>query len=289
METRDWQILELLYEQKNITKTAHSLFISQPALTSRLRQIEKEFGITIVNRTSRGVQFTPQGEYLALSARKMLFDIRKIKEQVLNLDGAVIGTLRLGASSYFTAFTLPWLLQRFKQQHPQVEFDVHTNWSKDMFNMVFNQEVHIGFVSADYGWQSQKHLLYQEEIYVASATDIDLTELPRLPRINYHTDGLIKSMIDKWWRENFSQPPTISMQVDKLATCKEMVKHGLGYAIMPSRILHDQPRLKKIRLDDQTGAPILRNALMIYHEDVQELQVLNTFIEFVKTTDFTQT
>lgn len=288
METRDWQILEVLYEQKNITKTAHSLFISQPALTARLRQIEKEFGITIVNRTSKGVQFTPQGEYLAKSSTGMLLKIRKIKEQVLDLDASVMGTLRLGASSYFTAFTLPPLLKQFKQQYPNVEFSVHTDWTKNIFNTVFNQEVHIGFVSADYGWQSQKHLLYEESIYVACADDIDLANLPNLPRINYQTDGLIKSIIDRWWRENFSQPPTISMEVDKLATCKEMVKHGLGYAIMPARILYDLPDMRKIMLTDQNGSPLLRSSWMIYHEEDQDLNVMKAFIHFIKTVDFTQ-
>lgn len=288
MEIRDWLILEVLYEQKNITKTAHSLFISQPALTARLRQIEKEFGITIVNRTSKGVQFTPQGEYLAKSSTEMLLKFRRIKEQVLNLDSSVMGTLRLGASSYFTAFTLPPLLKQFKQQYPNVEFSVHTNWTKDIFNTVFNQEVHIGFVSADYGWQSQKHLLFEEPIYVASVDDIDLANLPNLPRINYQTDGLIKGMIDKWWRENFSQPPTISMEVDKLATCKEMVKHGLGYAIMPSRILHDLPEMRKFLLTDQQGNSILRGTWMIYHEEDQDLNVMKAFVDFIKAVDFTQ-
>ncbi len=65
MEYRDWYILQTLYQEQNITKTAETLYLSQPALTKRLRQIEKEFGVQIVQRGSRGVHFTPQGEYLA--------------------------------------------------------------------------------------------------------------------------------------------------------------------------------------------------------------------------------
>lgn len=288
MDTRDWQILSVLYEQKNITKTAHSLFMSQPALTARLRQIEKEFGVTIVNRTSKGVQFTPQGEYLARSSAEMLLKVRKLKEQVLNLDDKVMGTLRLGASGYFTAFMLPSLLQQFKQQYPHVEFIVHTDWSKNIFNMVFNQEVHIGFVSSDYGWKNQKYLLFEESIYVACSDEIDLAKLPELPRINYQTDGMIKAMIDQWWRENYSQSPTISMEVDKLATCKEMVKHGLGYGIMPGRILHDIPHLRKAVLNDRNGNPIQRSSWMIYHEEDQKLNIINTFVNFIKTANFAQ-
>lgn len=282
MENRDWLILQVLYEKKNITKTAQALFISQPALTARLRQIEKEFGITIVHRTSKGVKFTPQGEFLAQSSSKVLLDIRKLQEQVLNLEGAVTGTMRLGASSYFTLCMLPPLLRMFKQQHPQVEFKVMTTWSKDIFNLVYNQEVHIGFVSSDYGWSSHKHLLFEEPIFIASKDPVHFEDLPKLPRIDYSSDGLIKARVDKWWRENFSTPPSISMEVDKLPTCKEMIRHGLGYAIMPGKMLEDMKDIHKIMLVDKQGNPILRGFWMIYHEEALEMTVLNTFIQFVK-------
>ena len=61
MDEKDWLILKTLYEQSSITKTAATLFISQPALSNRLQQIEDRFGTQIVVRTKKGVQFTPEG------------------------------------------------------------------------------------------------------------------------------------------------------------------------------------------------------------------------------------
>lgn len=282
MEDRDWLILQVLYEQKNITKTAQALFISQPALTARLRNIEEEFGIKIVYRTSKGVHFTPQGEYLAKSSTDMLFTLRKIKEHVTDMNSSVAGTLRLGASSYFTMYMLPKLLKAFKHDYPHVEFKLTTTWSRDIFNLVHNQDIHIGFVSSDYGWQNQRHLLFEEPVCVASASQIDLKNLPKLPRINYQTDSLIKAQIDKWWRENFSVPPSISMEVDKLSTCKEMVVNGLGYGIMPSMIVNNIENLHKIIITDKQGNPILRQTWMLYHEDLLEMNIVNAFVHFVK-------
>lgn len=286
MEERDWLILQVLYEQKNITKAAQVLFMSQPALTARLQQIEKEFNIKIVLRTSKGVHFTPQGEYLVKCSAEVLLKLRKIKEQVLNLDTAVAGTLRIGATSYFTMHTLPPLLKQFKEQYPNVEFKVTTTWSKDVFSLVYNQEVHIGFISSDYGWQDRKHLLFTEPIYAASLAPLNINDLPHLPRIDYHSDSLIKGMIDKWWRENFTQPPMISMEVDRLATCKEMVKHGLGYGILPSRMLNDVD-LHTIMLTDKDQKPVIRKSWMIYYEESLQLNVIRAFVRFVEQTDIT--
>lgn len=285
MEERDWLILQVLYAQKNITKAAQTLFISQPALTARLQQIEKEFGVKIVHRTSKGIHFTPQGEYLVKSSAEVLLKLRKIKENVTNLDKTVAGTLRLGASSYLTMYVLPPLLKLFKQQYPDVEFKVTTTWSKDVFSLVYSQQVHFGFVSSDYGWQDQKQLLFTEPVYAASLQEIILDNLPSLPRIDYQSDTLIRSMIDKWWRETFTQPPTVSMEVDKLATCKEMVKHGLGYGLMPKKMLNGETNLHTIMLADKEGKPLTRSAFMIYYQDTLELNAVKAFVRFVEQVD----
>lgn len=286
MEDRDWRILQVLYEQKNITKTAQALFISQPALTARLRYIEEYFGVKIVYRTSKGVHFTPQGEYVAKAASEMLLNLRNIREKVTDMNSTVAGTLRLGASSYFTMYMLPRLLTFFKKEYPHVEYKVTTTWSRDIFNLVHNQDIHVGFVSSDYGWQGAQHMLFEEPICIASTDVIDLDQLPRLPRINYQSDALIKALVDKWWRENFSEPPTISMEVDKLSTCKEMVVNGLGYGIMPSMIVKNNENIHKTILTDKEGQPLLRRTWMLYHEDMLEMNVVSAFVRFVREMDF---
>jgi len=286
MEDRDWLILQVLYEQKNITKTAHILFLSQPALTARLRQIEEEFGAKIVYRCSKGVHFTTQGEYLAKSAGEMLLKIRTIKEHVSNMEKEVTGTLRLGASNFFTKYKLPPLLKLFRNQYPQVEFKVTTGWSKDVFNSLYNQDIHVGFIRGDYSWQGEKYLLSEESMCIASIDKIDINDLPHLPMIDYQTDSSIKPLIDNWWRDTFSEPPSIIMSVNQLDTCKEMVVNGLGYAIIPRIILNDMENLHIIDLTDKNGNPIIRRTWMIYHHELLEMNIIKVFVDFIKTLDF---
>jgi DNA-binding transcriptional LysR family regulator len=118
VDDRDWKIIKVLFQEKNITKTAESLFISQPTLTKRLQQIETEWGVQIVERGRRGVQFTPQGEYLSRCAEEMLAKIREMKDTISNMDDEVSGTLRLGVSNYFTRYKLAGILRLFKNHYP---------------------------------------------------------------------------------------------------------------------------------------------------------------------------
>lgn len=285
MDERDWLILQILYKEKNITKTAKSLYISQPALTHRLQQMEKEFGVQIVNRGRWGVQFTPQGEYLAKCAHQMLLNIQQIKENVMNMEHKAAGTLRLGVSTFFTDYKLPGLLKLFKDQYPNIEFKVTTGWSSDMVHLIYNQDVHIGFVKGDYSWKDEKRLLFEETICIASKEKIDIHNLPHLPRIDYLTDHLLKATVHNWWVENYSQPPLVSIEVDKADTCKKMVANGLGYAILPSMILQDVEGIHKIDLKTKDGEPIIRKTWMFFHKEALKLNIVKAFVQFVENLD----
>ncbi|WP_191561299.1 LysR family transcriptional regulator [Metabacillus idriensis] len=289
MDERDWMVLQILYSEKNITNAAKSLYISQPALTTRLKQMEKEFGVQIVNRGRRGVQFTPQGEYLAKCASEMLLNIQKIKENVLNMEQKMAGTLRLGVSNFFTDYKLPGLLKSFKDKYPHIEFKVTTGFSKEITHLIYNRDIHIGFVRGDYSWKDQKRLLFEETICIASKEKVDIHHLPELPRIVYRTDPLLKTSLENWWAENYSKPPLVSIEVDKADTCKKMVANGLGYAILPSMILSDLHDIHKIEIQNKQDEPLLRKTWMFFHEDSLALNMVRAFVDFIEEYDLQKT
>jgi DNA-binding transcriptional LysR family regulator len=285
MDNRDWLILHTLFKEKSITKAGQSLYIAQPTLTKRLQQLETEFGVKIVNRGIKGVQFTPEGEYLAKRAEEMLSIYREIKEDLENFNHNVSGTLRLGVSNFISKYKLPAILKLFKDRYPDTEFQVDTGYSKDIFNLAYNQTAHIGFIRGDYQWPDQKGLLFEEDLCVASKDKIKLEDLPNLPRIDYRTDQLYKQMVDNWWTGHYSQPPYIAMSVDQGDTCKEMVLNGLGYAIMPSLFLHGIEDVHKIPLTDTNGNRLTQKTWMFYYKESLELNVVKAFVEFVKELD----
>ena len=282
MEYRDWSILQVLYQEQNITRAAQRLYLSQPTLTKRLRQIEKEFGVQIVQRGRRGVHFTPQGEYLATCADEMLAKLGKIKEHVANMGEKVSGTLRIGVSSYFARYQLPKLLKLFTTQYPDVDFKVFTGFSKDVYKSVYNQDVHVGFVRGNYSWPEQKVLLFEETICVASATPLSLQDLPALPRISYETDPYLQALVENWWAAHYSQPPLIGLEVDKADTCREMVLCGLGYGILPRLMLKETSQLHLYELKDPNGRLIKRQTWMYYQQESVELKIVREFVRFVE-------
>ncbi|KKI92366.1 LysR family transcriptional regulator [Bacillus sp. SA1-12] len=282
MDKKDWLILQMVYAEKNITKAAERLYISQPTLTYRLQQIEKEFDIKLFYRGRRGVDFTEQGELLVKYAEDMLKQQKEMEEMLWNTGNEVRGTLRLSVSRTFAFYRLPQILKEFNKQFPKVEFHVNTGVNIDVVQTIYKQDAHIGIVRGDHSWPSKKITITEENIAVLSSQEINLTELHSMRRISYKTDPTLEMVIDNWWKDNFTIPPTSTMNVDNVEIAKRMVLNGLGYCIAPSIVLEKNDKLHKIYLNDTTGSPIVWKTRILYREELLELAMVREFIQFLQ-------
>ncbi len=282
MNKKDWQILKVVHAEKNITKAAERLYISQPTLTYRLQQIEKELDIKIFHRGRRGVVFTEQGELLVKYAIDMLRERQKMEEILWNSGNEVRGTLRLSVSRTFAFYQLPQILKSFNEKFPKVEFNVNTGVNIEVLHSIYKQEAHLGIVRGEHSWPGEAVTLTQENIAILSSEKINLKDLPSMRRISYKTDPTLEMVIDNWWKDNFSTPPISNMNVDNVEIAKRMVFNGLGYCIAPSIVLEENDKLHKIFLNDTTGSPIIWNTRILYQEELLELDMVNEFVTFIQ-------
>lgn len=282
MEEKDWLILKTLYEEKNITKAAERLFITQPALTYRLQAIEQEFDVKIVNRGKKGIDFTLEGEYVYRYAEKMILEFRKVKENLKNMDNKIQGSLRLGVSASFSNHPLPNILKDFLSLYPDVEVNLKTANSSEVVQLVNKQEVHVGIIRGEYYWSEAKHVISEEPMIIASKQKITIDQLPYLPQIDYVKDYNLRHIIDNWWNQHFTDPPFVTMQVDQIEICRKMVAQGLGYAIFPSLSIVENEDVFKIKLLNKDKKPIIRKTAIIYRHEAMEMAVTKAFVNFLQ-------
>lgn len=282
MTEKDWKLLLYLHEEGTITKTAQKLYISQPALTYRIKQIEREFNIKIIYRGSKGVIFTNEGEYLLKYAKLMIKQLRKAKEDLQNMAKVAQGTLRLGVSSNFALYQLPVLLEGFLAKYPKVEVNLQTGLSSSVLNLIQSEEVHIGIVRGEHLWPKGNLTLDRETLCIASKEKIVEEALPYLNQIKYQTDVNLRNTFDQWWQQKFDVPPKILMEVDQIETCKQLVKKGLGYGLFPSISLKEEDNLHTIDLTIN-NKKILRPTSLLFRDDLLDLNVVDAFISFIKS------
>ncbi|MEK6452735.1 LysR family transcriptional regulator [Caldifermentibacillus hisashii] len=282
MNISDWRMLAALFSTQNITQAAQQLFLSQPTITARIKKLEDYYGIRILIRKHRGVTFTPEGEVLAHHAVEMLHAQRKLEEKLNNMKKQVNGTLRVGVSNFFTLNKMPKILRLFKEQFPNIECQVVSGWSSEMHRKLLTNDVHVSIVKGDFPWKDHKELLYDEELCIASPWEFRMEELPSMPRIDYHTDQNMHTLIEEWWYSHFEKPPYINIYVNHVETCKEMVINGLGYAILANLVVKPYPNLIIKTLFDSKGQPLTRKTWMYYHNESLQLNIVNAFVSFMK-------
>ncbi|WP_028402125.1 LysR family transcriptional regulator [Ectobacillus panaciterrae] len=285
MDKKEWLIIKTLYEEKNITRAAERLYVSQPALSYRLKNIEDEFGVSLFFKTKKGIEFTSEGEYLVKYAEEMLRQLQQTKDYMFNMKEEVIGTLRLGVSSNFAQYKLPKILKKFSTEFPNIQFNVNTGWSTEIMNLLDSSKVHLGILRGNYQWNGEKSLLTKERLYLISKKKINVDELPNLPFINYNTDTSLKNLINNWWHDKFSEPPRVTMEIDRQETCKEMVKNDLGFAILPEICLQPTDNLYTVGLSYKNGDPVLRNTWLMYDPSSLNLSIVKAFISFLNSNE----
>ncbi|MCG7344057.1 LysR family transcriptional regulator [Sporosarcina sp. ACRSL] len=292
MDEKDALILQYLYEDRVITKAAERLYITQPALSYRIQQIENRFGVKIAIKSGKGIKFTSEGEYLVSVAQKILIEIQNAKDHLTNMATEVQGTLKIGATSIFARYHLPYILKTFVDMYPKVLINVNTGQSPNIMEMLDNDKIHVAFIRGDYSWDGLKHQINEDGMSLISKSKIDLNELPSLQWIKYlppsrakkyEPNTLLEDEIKIWWYEKFNQPPINTMSFDSYDTCKVMVEQGLGYSFIPKIFLNDNDDFHVVDLIKKNGETVNRRSWLMYKENYAQLRVVNKFTDYIKS------
>ena len=127
MKIDDYRLLITLDETKTLRKAAEILYISQPAVTQRLKAIEAGFGVEIFIRTKKQLITTTEGSMIIEHARDMLKRERLFFDKIQAHIGEVNGTISIGCSSLIGQTLLPEVLSLYNSQFPNVETVSYTH------------------------------------------------------------------------------------------------------------------------------------------------------------------
>lgn len=284
MNEKDWDILLTVYQENSVSRAAQTLFISQPALTYRLKLIEKQLNIKTYVKGKKHISFTKEGKLLVEYAKKMKIEHQKLLDVLKDTKDKISGELRIGVSSNFADFELSELLKEFHDLYPDIQLKVHTAWSTNVYKSFKEEKDHICIVRGNYPWEGPRVLMSEDKVCIVSANPISIDNLPDLPRIQHLSGPDTKLIVEKWWNDRFNDSPNISMEVGNLETCKKLVVKGLGYGILPMYCLEESDLKNNLYIYPLTmpnEEPILRKLWTFYREDDTKLSVVKSFVDFI--------
>lgn len=272
----DRQLLQAflaIAQQQSFSLAANQLKLTQSAVSKRIALLEEQLSSLLFDRVGRQVHLTEAGHTLLPHAKQLLEDSEKTIRLMKEQQGAIGGTLRIATSHHIGVHRLPPFLKTYTQQYPDVHVTLQFLDSEQAIQAIFQGDFDLALITLpeeknhDGSDPIQQHVLWHDPMQFVAGHDHPLVqnhskntaltaeklcEYPAiLPDSNTHTTQLIKKRFSE---EAVS--PNISMTTNHLDAIKMMVGVGLGWSVLPERLIDSSVytlSLKQTQLSRKLG------------------------------------
>jgi DNA-binding transcriptional LysR family regulator len=148
MADRRLQVFHAVAKQASFTRAAETLFMSQPAVTSQVKQLEEQFRARLFERRHGNVTLTPAGELVLSYAERILALSDELEARLADMTEEMRGTLRVGATPTIAGFLLGEALGEFNARHPQVRVRLAVANAAEVERRVAGRELDVGLLDA---------------------------------------------------------------------------------------------------------------------------------------------
>lgn len=272
----DYALLLKLNEIGTIRGTAKAILISQPAVTQRLKYIEEYFGEAIFIRTPKRLLLTPGGEMILEHAFQVVHGEQEIKNKLASSSKEVQGTLSIACSSLISQRFLPSILGEFTARFPKVAIDLVTGISEDIKS--HHKQYHVCIIRGEKLKESNCERLFADPLYLFDSEPFPSDEIKERTLISFKSDDSMHELVDNWLYQQNSIKAMKTITVDQIETCKQLMKQGLGMAVLPESVsdsMKEQyPHLPLV----SEGESVTRDTWICYQEGVRQLPQVDHFI-----------
>lgn len=244
MFIRQLEYLVALAREKHFAKAAEICHVSQPALSSAIRSLEKELGIMIVQRGRRFLGLTPEGERVLSWAQQTLASLSHMRSDAAVAKSAMVGTLRIGAIP--TTMTVAALLTApCRAAYPNILYTMASLSAESIVNQLDHFELDVGLTYLDSqlvdGFE-KLHLFNERYVLLAGrkeplAPSLTWEEAARLPLCLLTGKMRNRQIIDAAFRQRGVQPAVI-LETDSLFSLYAHVSEARLFSIMPHSLLN---------------------------------------------------
>jgi len=246
--------------QKNFTRAAELLHVTQPTLSKMIRQLEEELQSDLLVRGSRSVWPTDVGEILHRRSCQILQQVRSTMDEIAEVKGLARGELTLGLTPMMSAALFPDVLRTFRQRYPQIALTAIESGSKRMAGSIINGEVEIGMMvdPVDPDLFDFRQIFSGEIGLVvplgsrwAERASVHIGELAEENFLMPTDDFMMPHMIRNYCREAGFTPNEVGHS-GQWEILQAMVESGMGLATLPMAVYHllDRDRVVPVRLGD---------------------------------------
>ncbi|MFD0896740.1 LysR family transcriptional regulator [Loigolactobacillus binensis] len=242
MSTFSYEIFHEVVERKTFYQAAVALNVTPSAVSHSITQLENELGFPLFIRNRTGVELTSDGQRILPIVQEILNTEERLRQEAANINGLNAGSIRIGAFSSVCISWLPPIIQKFKQQYPDIAISIVQSNFNDIVNQAKIGTIDIGFSALPIADQlvvtplitdqifciTPQNFVPQHKTYVTAADVADQDFI--LQQTDYDRDT--KRALDRY----NVRPNSLRYSIDDQSILA-MVESGLGMGILPQLAL----------------------------------------------------
>jgi DNA-binding transcriptional LysR family regulator len=292
MADRRLQVFHAVATHLSFTKAAEALFMTQPAVTFQIRQLEEHFDTRLFDRAHGRIALTPAGAVGLEYAERILALSSELDTRLKEMSGQVAGPLLIGASTTIAEFLLPQVLGEFKSRYPGVVPRLFVANSEAVQARIAERSLDLGFIEGDSHLPSLiTDVCCDDELQVVCAPSHPLAKagtvtpkaLTEHAYISREPGSGTREVIDNYLQKAGVSPDLLQvvMELGSPEALKGLAATGLGFAIMSRATVAKETQLGQL-VRVPLAPRLTRHLAVVYPKERFHSRVVNSFVQFAK-------
>lgn len=284
------QVFMTAAEQRNFTRAAELLHMTQPAVSSYVQGLERTLDCKLLERTNKYVRLTQAGEVVYAHAREILGLYTRMANVLDDLKHTAHGPLSIGSSYTFGEYILPYVVAEMVKEYPSVQPIITIANSSEITGLVNSHQLDVGIVEGE-GAETPGVTIQpfaEDRMVVAVASNhplavrspVKLEELAETPWIVRETGSGTREMQEKAVKQLQIDPKT-RMVFGSTQAIKEFVQAGMGVTLLSRWTLRKELQAGSLKALELPGLPLLRRFSLVVPDMGFQTKATKVFTDFL--------
>ena len=275
-------------EYLNFTKAAEALYMTQPAVSQQIKQLEEEVGAKVFIRNKNGLILTQQGEIVLKYARrqKALYE-----NMLLELQNAEknIGPLRIGITHTAESNVTASALAKYSIENNGIKIMLATDTINNLYDKLENYELDLAIIDASANNPKFSSMLLDTDYLMcvmspdnplSQRSAVTISELKKEKMILRSAESATRKLFEETLVFNGEDSSffDVILEVDNIATIKDLIRKDLGVSILPRSACLDEIRKGKIKALPIENFSMVRETRIVYNKDFSHKEVLDDIL-----------
>ena len=287
------EYLKVFYEvamAKSISKIANSSHISQPALSQQIHRLEDCMGYKLLERSNKGVELTEAGKIVEKYSRNIIKSYDNIMEDLSNLSKSS-STVKIFACPVVATYALPCTIYMVKEQFPNYNLNLTSEFSETVEQGVLNDICQIGFI---HGKPSDSSLLYakvgSDRLVPVASSDLGLNPVMNLKDLLKHPLIMVtdkfeeRRKLDSYLAEKgiHADKCNVVFNLDSIESVKSTVIKGYGVSFIPYIAIKKELYTKQLKEINVSDFELNYDIYIVYKKEKDACMSSKALIQYIK-------